>query len=86
MYQFQGIWWGTQGIWDWPILLGDIPQKELDKAFKAARQAFSSSHKISTWPDTKPTAPRVNNEDKEDELEIDIPDDDDMEKFIDDDD
>jgi hypothetical protein len=67
------------------LTTGDIPQKELDEAFKAARQAFSSSRKISTWSDTKPAAPRVKKEDEEDELDIDIPDDDDMEEFIDDD-
>jgi len=67
------------------LTTGDIPQKELDEAFKVARQIFSSTRKISTWSDTKPTAPRVKKEDKEDELDIDIPDDDDMEEFIDDD-
>jgi hypothetical protein len=61
----------------------DIAQKELDEAFKAALLAFSSTHKISTWPDTKPAAPRVKNEDEEDELNIDISDDDDMEEFVD---
>jgi hypothetical protein len=50
----------------------DIPEKELDEAFKAARQLFSSSRKISTWSDTKPAVPRVKKEDKEDELEIDL--------------
>jgi hypothetical protein len=67
------------------LTTGDIPQKELDEAFKAARQVFSSSRKISTWSDTKPAALRVKKEDKEDELDIDMPDDDDMDDFIDDD-
>jgi hypothetical protein len=67
------------------LTTGDIPLNELDEAFKAARRAFSSSRKISTRSDTKPAAPRVKNEDKDDELEIDIPGDDDMDEFIDDD-
>lgn len=67
------------------LTTADISQKELDKAFKAARQAFSSSRKTSTWIETKSAAPLVKNEDKEDELDIDISDVDDMEEFIDDD-
>ncbi len=61
----------------------DIPQKELDEAFKTALQEFSSSHKINTWSDTKPATPRVKNEDDEDDLDIDISDDDDMDEFDD---
>jgi hypothetical protein len=67
------------------LTTADMPQKELDEAFKAASRAFSSSRKISTWSETKPAAPRVNKEDKEDDLDIDIPDDEDMDEFIDDD-
>ena len=67
------------------LTTGDIPQQELDVAFKAARQVFSSSRKISTWTDAKPTAPRLKKEGEEDDLDIDIPDDDDMDEFIDDD-
>ena len=61
----------------------DIPQIELDEAYNAARQAFLSSRNITTWSDTKPVAPRVKNQDEEDELDIDISDDDDMEEFND---
>ena len=63
----------------------DIPQKELDEAFNAARQAFLSSRNITTWSDTKPVAPRLKNQGEEDELDIDIDitDDDDMEDFND---
>jgi hypothetical protein len=60
---------------------GDIPQEELDEAFKAARQAFSSSRKISTWSDTEPATSPVKNQDVDDELDIDISDDDDIEDF-----
>ena len=62
---------------------GDIPQKELDEAFKAARQVFSSTRNISTWSDTKPAASRVKNQDEDDELDIDISDDDDIEEYDD---
>ena len=65
------------------LTTGEIPQKELDEAFKAARRAFSSSRKIRTWSDTKPSAPRVKNKDEEDELDIAMSDDDDMEVFND---
>jgi hypothetical protein len=41
------------------LTTGDISQKELDEAFKTARQAFSSSRKSSTWSDTKSEAPRA---------------------------
>jgi hypothetical protein len=62
---------------------GDIPQEELDEAFKAARQVFSSSHNISTWSDMKPAASKVKNQDQDDELDIDISDDDDIEEYDD---
>lgn len=65
------------------LTTGDIPQKELDKAFEATSRAFSSSRKISTWSDTKPAAPRIKNKGEEDDLDIDISDDDDVEEFID---
>jgi len=61
----------------------DIPQKELDEAFKTALQVFSSSHKINTWSVTKPAAPLVTNDDEENELDFDMSDDDDMEEFDD---
>jgi hypothetical protein len=63
----------------------DIPQKELDVAFKEARQAFLSSRNITTWSETKPVAPQVKNQDEDDELDIDIDisDDDDIEEFDD---
>lgn len=67
------------------LAAGDISQDELDKAFKTAYQAFSSSRKVRAWDDTKPAASRVKNEDDEDVLDIDISDYDDMEVFIDDD-
>ena len=60
---------------------GDIPREELDEAFKAARQVFSSSRKISTWSETKPAMSPVKNQDVDDELDIDISDDDDIEDF-----
>ena len=61
----------------------DLPQKELDKAFTAARKAFSSTRNINTWSDIKPAAPPVKNKDEDDELDIDIPDEDDIEEFDD---
>ena len=61
----------------------DIPQKELDEAFKAARQAFLSSRNIKTWSDTRPAAPRIKNQDEEGELDIAVSDDDDIEDFND---
>jgi len=61
----------------------DISQDDLDKAFRAALQAFSSTRKVQAWTDTKPAAPRVKKEDEEEEIEI--PDYDDEEEFIDDD-
>ncbi len=67
------------------LAAGDISQDELDKAFKTAYQAFSSSRKVRAWDDTKPAVSRVKNEDDEDVLDIDISDYDDMEVFIDDD-
>lgn len=66
------------------LTIEDIPQKELDAAFKTALHAFSSSHRINTWSDTKPAARRVSNEDDDDEIDIDISDEDgDMEDFND---
>ena len=67
------------------LAAGDISQDELDKAFKTAYQAFSSSRKVRAWDDIKPAVSRVKNEDDEDVLDIDISDYDDMEVFIDDD-
>jgi len=63
---------------------GDVSQDVLDKAFRAALQAFSSSRKARTWSDKKPVAPRVKKEDDEDELNLDISDYDEVEEFIDD--
>lgn len=54
----------------------DMPQKELDDAFKAARLEFASSRKSSTWAEAKPAASRAKNND-EDELEIELSEDDD---------
>jgi hypothetical protein len=65
------------------LTTGDISQKELDEAFKTARQAFSSSRKSSTWSDTKSEAPRAKKTSEEDESDIDISDDDAMEDFDD---
>ena len=62
---------------------GDISRDELDRAFNAARQAFTSSRKVSTWSDSKPAAPRAKDED-DDAFEFDMPDDDVIEYFIDD--
>jgi len=62
---------------------GDISRDELDKAFKAAYQAFTSSRKVRTWSDSKPAAVRAKDDD--DDLDIDTSDDDFMEEFIDDD-
>ena len=68
------------------LTTGDISRDELDKAFKAAYQAFSSSHKIRTWSDTKPSAARAKSEDDEDAIDIDLSDyDDEVDEFIDDD-
>jgi hypothetical protein len=62
----------------------DIPQDELEKAFKAARKVFSSTHKVRSWAETKPAAKATSDEDDTDDF--DLNDDDDMEDFIDDDD
>lgn len=67
------------------LTAGDISQDELDEAFKAAYQAFSSSRKIPAWTDIKPAPSRVKNEDDEDEIDMDISDYDDTDEFIDDD-
>jgi len=64
---------------------GDISKDELDKAFKAAYQDFSSSRKARTWTDKKPAASRVKNEDDEEAIDLDIADYGDVEDFIDDD-
>ena len=63
---------------------GDISRDELENAFKAARQAFTSSRKINVWSDTKGGAQRVKDED-DDELDIDMSDDNYSDEFIDDD-
>lgn len=67
------------------LAAGDISSKELEKAFKAARQAFLSEHKARTISDNKSTAPPVKKNNDEDESEFDTADDDDIEEFIDDD-
>jgi len=66
------------------LTTGDITQKELDKAFKAARKAFSSTRNVSTWSETKPTTPPVKKKGEYDELDMDISDDDAIEVFNDD--
>ena len=66
------------------LTAGDISYDELDKAFRAARQAFISTRKIKKLADTKPAVQRVKNDD-DDAIDIDISDDDFTEEFIDDD-
>ena len=61
---------------------GDIPQDELDQAFKAARQAFISARKIRKWED-KPLPAKPASK-KDDDTDIEITDDDDIDEFIDD--
>jgi hypothetical protein len=61
----------------------DIPQRELDEAFRAARGAFSSSGKVSAWSETKPAAPPVKKKVEEDDLDIDVLDEGDMVDFDD---
>ena len=63
----------------------DINRDELDVAFKAARQVFSSTRKSQAWADTAPAPARPKNNDDE-ESDFDIDGDDDMEEFIDDED
>jgi hypothetical protein len=62
---------------------GDISRDELNKAFKAARQAFTCSRKVRSLTDTKPATPRT--KDENDTLDIGMEDDDEIEDFIDDD-
>ncbi len=61
----------------------DIPEKELKKAFKAARKVFSSSRMSSTWSEIKKAAPGMRKKEVEDDLDIDISDDADIEVFSD---
>ena len=62
------------------LTAGDIPQKELNKAFKA-KAGHSHLHARSVHgTDTKPTAPRVKKENAEDELDIIMSDDEDIEE------
>jgi len=65
------------------LTTGDIPQKELDEAFKAALSAFLASHKSNKYSKIKPTTPPVKNKKAEDKLDIDISDDEEIEEFID---
>jgi hypothetical protein len=62
----------------------DISLDELDKAFKAARQAFTSSRKIRTLTDIKPAIPFIKDE-EDDTPDFDMEDDGELEEFIDDD-
>jgi hypothetical protein len=62
----------------------DISQDELDKAFRAARQKFASSHRTSALSDTQPAAKPATSK-ADDDYDIDEVDDD-LEEFIDDDD
>jgi len=59
----------------------DVSRKELEKSFKAARKVFSSTHKITALADTMPAALAVK---KEESNDIDTPDNDDVDDFIDD--
>jgi hypothetical protein len=63
----------------------DISQDELDKAFRAARKNFASSHRTSALSDAQPTAKPAASKSNED-YDIDEDSDEDMEDFIDDDD
>ena len=62
----------------------DISQDELDKAFRAARQKFASSHRTSALSDAPSTAKTAASK-ADDDYDIDEVDDD-LEEFIDDDD
>ena len=55
------------------LTTGDVPQKKLDEAFKAALKAFSSSHKIRISSDTEPATRAVKKivKDEEDDIDID---------------
>jgi len=66
------------------LTAGDISQDDLDKAFKAAYQAFSSSRKARTWTDRKPATSRVKDADDEEAMDLDMTDYGDVEEFIDD--
>lgn len=61
----------------------DISQNDLDKAFKSARQEFTSSRKSRSWSDDRPASSTKAVED--DSMDIDMSDDDFEEEFIDDD-
>jgi hypothetical protein len=51
---------------------GDVPLKELQSAFKAARKTFASSNAAKKWEDAGPAAPaaRVTNVIPEDDLPL----------------
>jgi len=60
----------------------DIPLDELDRAFRAARQAFAAARKTSKWEDKAPAAKPASKKD-DDDIEL-VDDGDDGEEFIDD--
>ncbi len=66
------------------LAAGDISQNVIDKAFKKAYRAFSSSRNIQTWSEKKPATSAVKDKDVEDEMDIDMSVYDDAEEFIDD--
>jgi hypothetical protein len=66
------------------LAAGDITRDELDKAFKAARQAFTSTRKVRTVTDAKPVTPRIKVV-EDDTPDFDLDDDSEIEEFIDDD-
>ncbi|MCG6936850.1 MAG: hypothetical protein LJE83_01575 [Gammaproteobacteria bacterium] len=63
---------------------GDITRDELDRAFNAASQAFTSSRKVRALTETKPATARIKDE-ADDTPDFDMEDEGDMEEFIDDD-
>ena len=65
------------------LAAGDISRDDLDRAFKAAYQAFSSSRKARAWSDRKPAASPVKDTDDE-VVDLDESDYGDVEEFIDD--
>jgi hypothetical protein len=67
------------------LAAGDVSLDDLDNAFKAALNVFSSTHKTQTWTEKKPATSRIKKEDDEDTIDLDISDYDDAEEFIDDD-
>lgn len=63
------------------LTTSDISRNELDRAFKAARQAFTRTRKIHKWDDKTPAA---RHDSKNDDIETESVEETEAEEFIDD--